>query len=78
MKLLQLKIVFFGLLILITVSGYGQHNIKISGTLTDSLTHGPIPFATVALLSQQTKAPVKWTQTDSTHCHSGSCQRISG
>src|SRR5580692_3847946 len=37
MRLLQLKIAFLGLLMLITVSGYGQHNIKISGTLTDSL-----------------------------------------
>ena len=64
-QLLQLKITFFGLLMLITVSGYGQHHIKISGTLTDSLTQGPIAFATVALLSQQTKAPVKGTQTDS-------------
>ena len=64
MKLLHLKIAAVASIMLITVSGYGQHNIKISGTLTDSLTHGPIPFATVALLSQQTKAPVKGTQTD--------------
>jgi ferric enterobactin receptor len=65
MQLLYLKIAAVASIMLITVSGYGQHNIKISGTLTDSLTHGPIPFATVALLSQQTKAPVKGTQTDS-------------
>ncbi len=50
---------------LIAVRGYSQQSIKISGTLTDSLTHEPIPFATVALLNQQTKAPVKGTQTDS-------------
>ena len=65
MKLLYLKIAAVASIMLITVSGYGQHNIKISGTLTDSITHGPVPFATVALLSQQTKAPVKVTQTDS-------------
>src|SRR3984885_7388796 len=65
MKLLHLKIAALGLMMLIAVSGYGQHNIKISGMLADSLTHEPIPFATVALLSQQTKAPVKGTQTDS-------------
>jgi len=52
------------LLMLIAISGYGQHNIKISGTLTDSLTHQPIIFATVALSDQQTKAPVKVIQTD--------------
>jgi ferric enterobactin receptor len=65
MKLLHLKMAAIASIMFITVRGYGQHNIKISGTLTDSLTHGPIPFATVALLSQQTKAPVKGTQTDS-------------
>jgi ferric enterobactin receptor len=59
-----LKIATLGLLMLIAVSGYGQHNIKISGTLCDSLTHQPIPFATVTLLNQQSKAPVKGTQTD--------------
>jgi len=64
MKLLYLKIAAFAAITLITVSGYGQHNIKISGTLTDSLAHGPIPFATVVLLNQQTKTPVKGTQTD--------------
>ncbi len=64
MKLFHLKIAAIGLLILIAVSGYGQQTIKISGTLTDSLTHEPIVFATVALLNQQTKAPVKGTQTD--------------
>jgi len=64
MKLLQFMISFFGLLMLIAFSGYGQHNIKISGTLCDSLTHEPIAFATVALLNQQSKAPVKGTQTD--------------
>jgi outer membrane receptor protein involved in Fe transport len=64
MTLLPLKIAVVASIMLITVSGYGQYNIKISGTLTDSLTHAPIPFATVALLSQQTKAPVKGTQTD--------------
>jgi ferric enterobactin receptor len=64
MELFHLKIAVIASIMLITVSGYGQHNIKISGTLTDSLTHGPIPFATVALLNQQTKAPVKGTQTD--------------
>ena len=64
MELLYLKIAAIASIMLITVNGYGQHNIKISGTLTDSLTHGPIPFATVALVNQQTKARVKWTQTD--------------
>ncbi|MFI5159333.1 MAG: carboxypeptidase-like regulatory domain-containing protein, partial [Sphingobacteriales bacterium] len=64
MKLLQLKIAAFGLLMLIAFRGYGQQGIKISGTLTDSLTHVPIPFATVVLLSQQAKAPVKAAQTD--------------
>jgi len=64
MKLYQLKIVAFGLLMLIGFRGYGQQNLKISGTLTDSLTHQPIPFATVALLNQQTKAPVKGIQAD--------------
>jgi ferric enterobactin receptor len=64
MQLLQLKIAALGLMMLIAVSGYGQHNITISGTLTDSLTHRPIPLATVALLSQQTQAPVRSTQTD--------------
>src|SRR5476651_1480896 len=65
MKLLQLKIAAIGLLMLIAVRGYSQQSIKISGTLTDSLTHGPIPFATIALLNQQTKVPVKGIQTDS-------------
>ena len=64
MKLLQLKILAIGILILIAVRGYSQKNIKISGMLTDSITHMPIPFATVALLNQQTKALVKGTQTD--------------
>jgi len=64
MKLYQLKIVAFGLLMLIGFRGYGQQNLKISGTLTESLTHQPIPFATVALLNQQTKAPVKEIQAD--------------
>ena len=65
MKLLQLKIAAIGLIMLIAVRGYGQQSIKISGTLTDSLTHEAIAFATVALSNQQTKAPVKGTQTDS-------------
>jgi len=65
MKLLQLKIAAIGLLMLIAVRGYSQQSIKISGTLTDSLTHEPIRFATVALSDQQTKAPVKGVQTDS-------------
>jgi len=46
------------------VKGYGQHNTKIFGTLTDSLAHQPISFATVALINQQTNAPVKGIQTD--------------
>ena len=65
MKLLQLKIAAIGLIMLIAVRGYGQQSIKISGTLTDSLTHEAIAFATVALSNQQTKTPVKGTQTDS-------------
>ena len=64
MKLLQLKILAIGILILIAVRGYSQKNIKISGMLTDSITHMPIPFATVALLNQQTKALIKGTQAD--------------
>ena len=64
MKLLQLKIAAIGLIMLIAARGYGQHNIKIFGTLTDSLTHEPVSFATVALLNQQTKTPVKGIQTD--------------
>jgi ferric enterobactin receptor len=64
MKLLQLKIAAIGLITLIAVNGYGQRNIKISGTLTDSLTHEPIPFAKLALLNQQTKVTVKGVQTD--------------
>jgi ferric enterobactin receptor len=62
---IKVKIAAIAAIMLITVSGYGQHGIKISGTLTDSLTHGPIPFATVALINQQTNTPVKGTQTDS-------------
>jgi outer membrane receptor protein involved in Fe transport len=64
MKLQRLQIAAIGLIMLLAVYGYGQHNSNISGTLTDSLTHGPIPFATVALLNQQTKSPVKEIQTD--------------
>src|SRR6185437_16508300 len=65
MKLPQIKIAAIGLLMLVAARGYSQQSIKISGTVTDSITHQPIPFATVALLSQQTKAPVKGRQTDS-------------
>jgi ferric enterobactin receptor len=65
MKLLQLKIAAIGLLMLIAARGYSQQSIKISGTLTDSLTHEPVQFATVALLNPQTKAPVIGIQTDS-------------
>jgi len=50
---------------LVAVEGYSQNNIKISGTLCDSLTHEPVPFATVVLLDQQTKAAIKGIQTDS-------------
>ena len=64
MKLLQLKIVALALFMLIAIRGYGQQHIKVSGTLTDSLTHEPIAFATVALLNQQTRAPVQGVQTD--------------
>jgi len=64
MKLLQLQIAAIGLIMMVAVSGYAQQNIRILGTLTDSLTHERISFATVALLSQQTKVPVKETQTD--------------
>jgi len=59
-----LKIAAIGLFMLIAVRAYGQQNIKISGRLTDSLTHEPLPFATVALLNAHTKAPVKGIQTD--------------
>jgi hypothetical protein len=45
MKLLQLKIAVLSLLMLIAFRGYGQHNKKISGTVTDSLTHGQLPVA---------------------------------
>jgi ferric enterobactin receptor len=65
MKLLQLKITAIGLMMLIAVKGYSQQSIKISGTVTDSLTHEPVPFATVALLNQHTKAPVKGIRSDS-------------
>jgi ferric enterobactin receptor len=64
MTSLQLKIAATGLILLIAFKGYSQQSIKISGTVTDSITHEPIRFATVALLNQQTKAPVKGTQTD--------------
>lgn len=47
-----------------TVSTYAQRPLKITGTLIDSLKHEPIPFATVALLNQQTKVPVAAIQTD--------------
>jgi len=65
MKLYLSKIAATGFLLLIAFNGYAQENIQISGTITDSLTHEPIPFATVALLHHQTKVPVKRTQTDS-------------
>src|SRR4051812_38849926 len=64
MKLFQLKIAAVGLLMLMAVKGYTQHSIKISGALTDSLSHQSISFATVTLLNQQTKALVKSTQSD--------------
>src|SRR6185312_8516756 len=62
MKLLPLKIAAF--LLFVALGGYGQQSVKIVGILIDSLTHEPIPYATVALLSQQAKAPVKGAQTD--------------
>ncbi|HEX3387363.1 MAG TPA: carboxypeptidase regulatory-like domain-containing protein, partial [Mucilaginibacter sp.] len=65
MKLLQIKIAAISLLMLIALRGYSQQSIKISGTVSDSITHQPVQFATVALLDQQTKAPVKGIQTDS-------------
>ncbi|MBS1597228.1 MAG: TonB-dependent receptor [Bacteroidetes bacterium] len=49
---------------LITSNGYCQRSKKISGTVRDSLTQEPIRFATVILLNQQTKVPVKGTNTD--------------
>ena len=64
MKILQFKTAATCLLLLIAVKGYSQQSMKISGTLSDSLTHEPIQFATVALLNQQTKAAVKGIQTD--------------
>jgi len=64
MKLLQLKIAAIGFIMLFSVRGYSQQSIKISGTLTDAVTHEAIPFATVALLNQQSKSPVKGLQTD--------------
>ncbi|HXD76661.1 MAG TPA: outer membrane beta-barrel protein [Puia sp.] len=51
-------------LLLISFSGYGQETMRIFGTLTDSVTHEPVPYATVSLLNQQTKAAVKATHTD--------------
>ncbi|MFI5163403.1 MAG: TonB-dependent receptor domain-containing protein [Sphingobacteriales bacterium] len=65
MKTLQLTIAAIGLTLLLAVRGYSQQGIKISGTLGDSLSQEPIRFATVALISRQTKTPVKRTQTDS-------------
>ncbi|MFL5787855.1 MAG: TonB-dependent receptor domain-containing protein [Flavisolibacter sp.] len=64
MKLLQLSIKAIALIIVITVRGYSQQIIKISGTLRDSFTNEPVRFATVSLLNGQTKALVKETQTD--------------
>lgn len=64
MKLLQIKTLAIGLIMLIAVSGYSQQTITISGTVTDSVTHQPVQFATVALLDQQSKAPAKGAQTD--------------
>jgi ferric enterobactin receptor len=64
MKLFQLKMATIGIIMLIAARSYSQQSIKISGTLCDSLTHDPIAFATVTLVNQQTKAPVKGIQTD--------------
>ena len=64
MKQLRLTIAAIGLIMLTAASGYSQQSIKIFGTLCDSLTHEPIRFATVAILNQQTRAPVQETQTD--------------
>ncbi len=66
MKLLQLKIAAIGLIILIAVRGYSQQTVTLSGTLLDSITHQPVQFATIALVDQQTKAPFKRTQTNTT------------
>src|SRR5579872_6531335 len=65
MKSLLSKIAAIGFFLLIVFNANAQENMKISGTITDSLTHEPIPFATVALLNHQTKVAVKATQTDS-------------
>jgi outer membrane receptor protein involved in Fe transport len=64
MKLLKLKIAATSLIMLVAIRGYSQQSIKISGTVTDSITHEPVLFATVSLLNQQTKASIKGTQTD--------------
>ena len=63
-RYLQLVVAVIGLIMRITISGYCQQGTNISGTIRDSLTQEPIRFATVVLLTQQSKAPVKETQTD--------------
>jgi ferric enterobactin receptor len=53
------------LLMLIMVSAaYGQGTGKITGNVKDVNTHENIPYATVALLYQQSKATVRGLQTD--------------
>src|SRR6201994_434001 len=65
MKLFHLEVAAIASILLISFSGYGQHDIKISGTLVDSLTYEPVRFATVAFINQQTNTTVQRTQTDS-------------
>jgi len=64
MRSLKLKTIVTGLMLLFAITSYSQSNSKISGNIKDSLTHQVIPFATVALADQHTKAAIKGTQTD--------------
>jgi ferric enterobactin receptor len=63
MKLLKLNIATIMLLLVNTIA-YSQTNGKIWGNVKDSVSHENVSYATVVLTDQQTKAPVKATQTD--------------
>ena len=61
-----LTVVITAFTTLTTIAGYAQAGAKITGTLRDSLSHGPIAFATMVLSDQQTNVHIAAGKTDST------------